>query len=137
MLRFSSTNCPVRGLRRDDSNAASTANANDELRGIVANCAWSSGALTSALSTWVEEHAGRPDLRVEYRDIETPLQRQLREALDDERFDFAPGIQISDSALDSILALGPDEAAHIAEAIVEMLGPLGEKLGERQKGTDR
>ena len=85
----------------------------------------------------MEEHAGRPDLRVEYRDIETPLQRQLREALDDERFDFAPGIQISDSALDSILALGPDEAAHIAEAIVEMLGPLGEKLGERQKRIDR
>lgn len=71
----------------------------DELRSIVASHAWSTGALTAALSAWVVEQVGRSDLRFEYRDIETPLRQQLRAALDDERFEFAPGIQISESAL--------------------------------------
>lgn len=105
----------------------------DELRSVVASHAWSSGSLTAALADWVSEHAGRSDLRFEYRDIETPLQQQLRAALDDERFDFARGIQIGESALESILALGPDDAAELSGAIVEALGPLGEKLRERSQ----
>lgn len=106
----------------------------DELRSVVARDARSSGVLTTALADWVAERVGRFDLRFEYTDIETPLQQELQAALDDERFDFAPGIQISESALDSILVLGPDGAADLSGAIVEALGPLGEKLRQRSQG---
>lgn len=99
--------------------------AEDSRRSVVTYAAWSVDALSRALSGWIAIHAGRIDLDVQHTDDpDTPMMRRLQAALAEERYDFAPGIVISESAFESLLGLDPDAAAHLSAAIVDQFGPL-------------
>lgn len=99
--------------------------AEDDTRRIIASAAWSVPVLTGALARWVAAHVGRTDLTLEHvADVETPTMSRLAAALEGEHYDFAPGIEISDMALDALLALDRDEAAQLSASMVAYLTPI-------------
>lgn len=97
--------------------------------GVRTRPAWSTAALNAALTDWAERVAGRGDL-VWALDpgIVSPLVEVAMERIDsikagtEETYDAGGGVRITSSAMDELLAMGPDDAAQLMARLRDQIG---------------